>query len=113
MIVSTPMIFSSDNSTEYLVSTVDGTMPLKGINSMDVRLLSDRFYILVIIVSLALTSSSLEVSLERKSHDLQDSNSLKGKAGISLLKHWHGSKRRAMALQRPCKGARRDLHATQ
>ncbi|GJS88917.1 hypothetical protein Tco_0771553 [Tanacetum coccineum] len=77
MIVSNPMIFSSANSTEYLVSMIDGTMSLKGLNSVDVRLLSDRFYILVIIASFALTSYSLEVSLERESHDLHNSNSLK------------------------------------
>ncbi|GJZ20410.1 hypothetical protein Tco_0557000 [Tanacetum coccineum] len=72
------MIFSSANSTKYLVYTVDGMMPLKGLNSVDVRLLLDRFYILVIIASFALTSGSSEVSLERDSHDLHDSNSLKG-----------------------------------
>ncbi|GJU71831.1 hypothetical protein Tco_1263236, partial [Tanacetum coccineum] len=31
MIVSTPMTFLPVNPTEYLVSTVDGTMPLKGL----------------------------------------------------------------------------------
>ncbi|GJU82002.1 hypothetical protein Tco_1284367 [Tanacetum coccineum] len=55
MIVSNPMIFSLANSTEYLASTVDGTMSLKWLNSV----------------------GSLEVSEERESHDLHDSNSLK------------------------------------
>nr|GEV03769.1 hypothetical protein [Tanacetum cinerariifolium] len=35
MIVSTSMIFPSANSTEYLVSMVDGTMLLKELNSME------------------------------------------------------------------------------
>ncbi|GKC46658.1 hypothetical protein Tco_1064380 [Tanacetum coccineum] len=42
MMVSIPMIFSSANSTEYSVSTVDGTMPLKGLTLVDVRLPSAR-----------------------------------------------------------------------
>ncbi|GJU47599.1 gag-pol polyprotein [Tanacetum coccineum] len=35
MIVSTSMIFSLVNSTKYLVSTIDGTMPLKELNSAE------------------------------------------------------------------------------
>ncbi|GKC57654.1 hypothetical protein Tco_1085252 [Tanacetum coccineum] len=42
MTVSTSMTFRSAISTEHLVSTVDGRMPLKGLNSADVRLLSTR-----------------------------------------------------------------------
>ncbi|GJY41953.1 hypothetical protein Tco_0429223 [Tanacetum coccineum] len=78
MIVSTSMIFPSAISTEYLVSTVDGTMPLKGLNSAEVRLLSTRFHALAIIMSFALTSGPSEVLSIRESHNLRDSNSLKG-----------------------------------
>ncbi|GJU00061.1 hypothetical protein Tco_1110399 [Tanacetum coccineum] len=39
MIVPTSRFFPSANSTEYLMSTVDGTMPLKELNSAEVRLL--------------------------------------------------------------------------
>ncbi|GKD14999.1 hypothetical protein Tco_1199406 [Tanacetum coccineum] len=42
MTVSTPMTFSLANLTEYLVSIVDGTMPLKGLILAEVRLLSTR-----------------------------------------------------------------------
>ncbi|GJT48227.1 hypothetical protein Tco_0974384 [Tanacetum coccineum] len=42
MIVSTSMFFPLAISIEYLVSTVDGTTPLKGLNSAEVRLLSTR-----------------------------------------------------------------------
>nr|GEZ61889.1 hypothetical protein [Tanacetum cinerariifolium] len=42
MVVLNLMISSSANSTEYLVSIVDGTMSLKGLNLVDVRLISDR-----------------------------------------------------------------------
>ncbi|GJX66299.1 hypothetical protein Tco_0300642 [Tanacetum coccineum] len=42
MIVSTPVTFLSANPTEYLVSTVDGTMLLKGLILAKVRLLSTR-----------------------------------------------------------------------
>ncbi|GJX95039.1 hypothetical protein Tco_0349625 [Tanacetum coccineum] len=58
------MIFLSANSTEYLVSKVDGMMPLRWLNSTDVRFLSVRFYVLAIIASFALTSGLLEVSLD-------------------------------------------------
>ncbi|GKF01109.1 hypothetical protein Tco_0028032, partial [Tanacetum coccineum] len=56
MIVPTSRFFPSANSTGYLVSTVDGTMPLKEPNSAEVRLLSTRFHALAIIMSFALTS---------------------------------------------------------
>ncbi|GJW40809.1 hypothetical protein Tco_0066654 [Tanacetum coccineum] len=79
MIVSTPMTFSSANSTEYLVSMIDGTMPLKGLNSAEVRLSSTRFHVLAIIASFALTSGPSKVLLMRESYNLRDSNSLKGK----------------------------------
>ncbi|GJS52597.1 hypothetical protein Tco_0625959 [Tanacetum coccineum] len=39
MIVPTSRFFPSANSTEYLMSTVDVTMPLKELNSAEVRLL--------------------------------------------------------------------------
>ncbi|GJZ36909.1 hypothetical protein Tco_0583100 [Tanacetum coccineum] len=54
--ISIPMIFSSANSTEYLMSMVDGTMPLKG--------------------------PSIVLSI-RESHNLRDSNSQEG-SGFSL-----------------------------
>nr|GEW59211.1 retrovirus-related Pol polyprotein from transposon TNT 1-94 [Tanacetum cinerariifolium] len=63
MIVLTHMIFLSINSTDYLVSTGDGTMPLKELNSAKVRLLETRFYVLAIVTSLALTSGPSEVLL--------------------------------------------------
>ncbi|GJV22501.1 zinc finger, CCHC-type containing protein [Tanacetum coccineum] len=78
MIVSTHMTFSSANSTEYLVSTVDGMMLLKELNSVEVRLLSTRFHVLAIILSFASTSGPSEVLSIRESHNLRDSNSLKG-----------------------------------
>nr|GEV42528.1 reverse transcriptase domain-containing protein [Tanacetum cinerariifolium] len=78
MIVPTSRFFLSANSTEYLVSTVDGTMSLKELNSTKVRLLSSRFYVLTIITSLALTSGPSEVLSVRESHNLCDSNSQKG-----------------------------------
>ncbi|GKA79760.1 hypothetical protein Tco_0786356 [Tanacetum coccineum] len=74
MIVSKPMIFSSANSTEYLASTIDGTMPLKGPNSAGVRLLSTRFYVLAIVTSFALLSGPLEVLSVQESDNLDDSN---------------------------------------
>ncbi|GJZ29833.1 retrovirus-related pol polyprotein from transposon TNT 1-94 [Tanacetum coccineum] len=40
MMVSIPMTFLLDNSTKYLVSTIDGTMLLKGLILAEVRLLS-------------------------------------------------------------------------
>ncbi|GKE04676.1 hypothetical protein Tco_1396694 [Tanacetum coccineum] len=55
MIVSTRMTFSSATSTEYLVYTVEGTMPHKGLILADARLLSARFYVLAITASLVLT----------------------------------------------------------
>ncbi|GKE45780.1 hypothetical protein Tco_1473064, partial [Tanacetum coccineum] len=61
MTVSTSMTFWSANSTEHLVSTVDGRMPLKGLNSVDVRLLSTRSYVLAIITSFDLALGPLEV----------------------------------------------------
>ncbi|GJS21242.1 ribonuclease H-like domain-containing protein [Tanacetum coccineum] len=61
MIVSSSMTFSLANSTEYLVSMIDRTMPLKGIILADARLLSASFYVLAIIASLALTLGPLEV----------------------------------------------------
>ncbi|GJQ96474.1 hypothetical protein Tco_0007613 [Tanacetum coccineum] len=42
MMVSIPMTFPLDNSIEYLVSTIDGTMSLKGLILAEVRLLSTR-----------------------------------------------------------------------
>ncbi|GJR13788.1 hypothetical protein Tco_0796440 [Tanacetum coccineum] len=84
MMVSIPKTFSSANSTEYLVSTVDGTVLLKGLILTGVRLLSTRFHVLVIIASIALTSGASEVSLVRESHNLRDSNSQKGSVIRSL-----------------------------
>ncbi|GKD15711.1 hypothetical protein Tco_1200118, partial [Tanacetum coccineum] len=78
MMVSISMIFPSANSTEYLVSTVDGAMPLKELNSAEVRLLSTRFYVLAIVTSFALTSGPSEVLSVGESHNLRNSNSLKG-----------------------------------
>ncbi|GKB71957.1 hypothetical protein Tco_0933369 [Tanacetum coccineum] len=66
---------SMANSIEYLVSTVDGTMLLKGLILTGVRLLSTRFHVPAIIVSIALTSGPSEVSSVRESHNLRDSNS--------------------------------------
>ncbi|GKC07307.1 hypothetical protein Tco_0998917, partial [Tanacetum coccineum] len=77
MLVSTSVIFLSANSTEYLVSTVDGTMSLKGIILAEVRLLSTRFHALAIIKSFALTSGPSKVLSMRESHNLRDSNSQK------------------------------------
>ncbi|GKE18706.1 hypothetical protein Tco_1426283 [Tanacetum coccineum] len=73
MIVSSSMTFSLANSTEYLVSMVDRTMPLKGIILADARLLSASFYVLAIIASLALTLGPLEVLSVRESHNFHDS----------------------------------------
>ncbi|GKD94052.1 hypothetical protein Tco_1373889 [Tanacetum coccineum] len=75
--VSIPMTFPSANSTEYLVSTVDGMMFLTG-----VRLLSTRFHVLAIIASIALTSGPSEVSSVQESHNLCDSNSQKVGFGV-------------------------------
>ncbi|GJX86701.1 hypothetical protein Tco_0337475, partial [Tanacetum coccineum] len=77
MLVSTSIIFPSANSTEYLVSTVDGTMSLKGLILAEVRLLSTRFHVLAIISSFASTSGPSKVLLVRESHNLRDSNLLK------------------------------------
>ncbi|GKE11841.1 hypothetical protein Tco_1415392, partial [Tanacetum coccineum] len=76
MIAPTSRLFSSANSTEYLVSTVDGTMPLKELNLAEVRLLSTRFHVLAIISSFASTSGLSKVLSVRGSHNLRDSNSL-------------------------------------
>ncbi|GJR89299.1 hypothetical protein Tco_0213310 [Tanacetum coccineum] len=84
MLVSTSIIFPSANSIEYLVSTVDGTMSLKGQILAEVRLLSTRFHVLAIIVSTALTSGPSEVLSVRESHNLRDSNSRKGSVIRSL-----------------------------
>ncbi|GJY80293.1 ribonuclease H-like domain-containing protein [Tanacetum coccineum] len=70
MMASIPMIFLSANSTEYLVSTVDGTMPLKGLILAEVRFLSIGFHVLAIISSFDLTLGSLEVLSMRESHNL-------------------------------------------
>ncbi|GKE05808.1 hypothetical protein Tco_1397826 [Tanacetum coccineum] len=78
MLVSTSIIFSSANSTEYLVSTVDGMMSLKGKILAEVRLLSTRFHVLTIIASVDLTSCLSEVSSVQEFHNLRDSNSRKG-----------------------------------
>ncbi|GJS51345.1 reverse transcriptase domain-containing protein [Tanacetum coccineum] len=78
MMVSIPMTFSSANSTEYLVSTVDGTVLLKGLILMGVRLLSTRFHVLAIIASIALTSGSLE--------DISSSKRLKTQVFYTLQK---------------------------
>ncbi|GJV06047.1 hypothetical protein Tco_1343703 [Tanacetum coccineum] len=67
------------NSTEYLVFMVDGMMLLKELNSAEVRVLSTRFHVLAIVLSFASTSGPSEVSSIRESHNLRDSNSLKGK----------------------------------
>ncbi|GJU81669.1 hypothetical protein Tco_1284034 [Tanacetum coccineum] len=83
MLVSTSIIFSSANSIEYLVSTLDGTMSLKGLILAEVRLLSTRFHVLAIISSFASTSGPSKVLSVRESHNLRDSNSLKG-SGFSL-----------------------------
>ncbi|GJV71983.1 hypothetical protein Tco_1491978 [Tanacetum coccineum] len=89
MMVSIPMTFLSANSTEYLVSTVDGMMPLKELNSAEVRLLSTRFHALAIITSFALTLGPSEVLSVRESHNLRDSNSPLGTTvmtvGVSVV----------------------------
>ncbi|GJZ22480.1 hypothetical protein Tco_0807574 [Tanacetum coccineum] len=85
MLVSTSIIFLSANSTEYLVSTVDGTMSLKELNSANVRLLSARFQVLAIILSFASTSGPSKVLSVRGSHNLRDSNSLKGDQAMHNL----------------------------
>nr|GEW81516.1 retrovirus-related Pol polyprotein from transposon TNT 1-94 [Tanacetum cinerariifolium] len=84
MLVSTSIILLSANSIEYLVSTVDGTMSLKELNSMEVRLLSTRFHVLATITSFALTSVPSEVLSIRESHNLRDSHSLIGMFSISI-----------------------------
>ncbi|GKC86265.1 hypothetical protein Tco_1141982 [Tanacetum coccineum] len=84
MLVSTSIIFPSANSIEYLTSTVDGTMSLKGQILAEVRLLSTRFHVLAIIVSIALTLGPLEVLSVQESHNLCDSNSRKGSVIRSL-----------------------------
>ncbi|GJZ47845.1 hypothetical protein Tco_0601677, partial [Tanacetum coccineum] len=61
MLVSTSIILSLTISTEYLVSTVNGTMSLKGLILAEVRLLSTRFHVLALISSFALSSGPLEV----------------------------------------------------
>ncbi|GJX71588.1 hypothetical protein Tco_0308759 [Tanacetum coccineum] len=77
MMVSIPMTFPLANSTEYLVSMVDGMMSFKELNSVDVRLLSTRFHVLVIISSFALTLGLSEVLSVQESRNLRDSNSLR------------------------------------
>ncbi|GJT09350.1 hypothetical protein Tco_0856392 [Tanacetum coccineum] len=77
--VSIPMTFPSANSTKYLVSTVDGTVLLKGLILTGVRLLSTKFHILAIISSFAPTSGPSKVLSIRESHNLRNSNSQKGK----------------------------------
>ncbi|GJT34898.1 zinc finger, CCHC-type containing protein [Tanacetum coccineum] len=77
MMVSIPMTFPLANSTEYLVSTVDGTMSLKGLILAEVRLLSTRFHVLAIIPSFDSTSGPSKVLSIRESHNLRDSNSKK------------------------------------
>ncbi|GJW33548.1 putative ribonuclease H-like domain-containing protein [Tanacetum coccineum] len=62
---------------EHLVSTVDGTVLLKGLILTGVRLLSMRFHVLAIIASITLTSGPLEISSVRESHNLCDSDSQK------------------------------------
>ncbi|GJW74830.1 hypothetical protein Tco_0134200 [Tanacetum coccineum] len=89
MMVSVPIIFPSANSTEYLVSMVDGAMPLKGLILVDVRLLSIRFHVLAIISSFALTLGPLEVLSVRESYNLHDSNWLK--LGVLLVMDVHVS----------------------
>ncbi|GKF27200.1 hypothetical protein Tco_0083094, partial [Tanacetum coccineum] len=76
MIEPTFRFFPSATSTEYLVSTVDRTMPLKELNSAKVRLLSTRFHALAIITSFALTSGPSEVLSVHESHNLCYSKSL-------------------------------------
>ncbi|GJX94703.1 hypothetical protein Tco_0349289 [Tanacetum coccineum] len=83
MMVSIPLTFLLANLTEYLVSTVDGTVLLKGLILTGVRLLSTRFHVLAIIASIALTLGPLEVLSVRESHNLHDSNSQK--VGFGLL----------------------------
>ncbi|GJX37397.1 zinc finger, CCHC-type containing protein [Tanacetum coccineum] len=61
MILSIPMTFLPAILTEYIVSMVDGTMPLKGLILAEMRLLSTRFHVLAIILSFALTLGPLEV----------------------------------------------------
>ncbi|GJZ54660.1 hypothetical protein Tco_0609545 [Tanacetum coccineum] len=77
MMASIPIIFPSANSTERSVSTVDGTMPLKGLILAEVRLLLTRFHVIAIIASFALTSGPSKVLSMRESHNFCDSNSLK------------------------------------
>ncbi|GKB47971.1 hypothetical protein Tco_0898724 [Tanacetum coccineum] len=84
MLVSTFIIFPSADSTGYLVSMVDGTTPIKELNSAKVGLLSARFHALAIITFFALTSGPSEVLSIRESHNLRDSNSLKGSMIRSL-----------------------------
>ncbi|GJT86727.1 hypothetical protein Tco_1068444 [Tanacetum coccineum] len=57
---------------------VDGTTPIKELNSAKVGLLSARFHALAIITLFALTLGPSEVLSIRESHNLRDSNSLKG-----------------------------------
>nr|GEU62403.1 retrovirus-related Pol polyprotein from transposon TNT 1-94 [Tanacetum cinerariifolium] len=57
MMVSILMTFLSANPTEYLVSTVGGTVSLKGLILAEVRLLLTRFHVLAIISSFASTSA--------------------------------------------------------
>ncbi|GJX61455.1 hypothetical protein Tco_0294355 [Tanacetum coccineum] len=77
MLVLTSIIISSTILTEYLVSTVNGTMSLKGLILKEVRLLSTRFHVLASISSFALSSGPSEVLSIRESHNLRDSNSQK------------------------------------
>ncbi|GKG40260.1 hypothetical protein Tco_0467037, partial [Tanacetum coccineum] len=77
MMVSIPMTFPLANSKEYLVSTVDGTMSLKGLILVEVRLLSTRFHVLAIIPSFDSTLGPSKVLSIRESHNLRDFNSQK------------------------------------
>ncbi|GKC02892.1 hypothetical protein Tco_0994502 [Tanacetum coccineum] len=78
MLVSTSIIFPLANSTKYLVSTVDGTISLKGLILSEMRLLSTRFHVLTITSSFASTSGPSKVLSIRESHNLRDSNSQEG-----------------------------------
>ncbi|GJZ47349.1 hypothetical protein Tco_0601181 [Tanacetum coccineum] len=88
MMVSIPMTFPLANSTEYLVSTVDGTMSLKGLILAEVRLLSTRFHVLAIISSFDSTSGPSKVLSIRESHNLCDSNSTRERDSVSWLRVW-------------------------
>ncbi|GKA08732.1 hypothetical protein Tco_0688063 [Tanacetum coccineum] len=91
IIVSVPIIFTSTNSVVDLVSKAVGTMSLKRLNFADVRLLSARFYVLVVIVSFALTSCPDEILLAQEYPNLHNSNLLKDESiEGNLLVSSHG-----------------------